>query len=82
MTKEVQYKVGMTCGGCSKAVTKILSKIEGIPLKQTCLSSMLIFLLNLGVGEIDADVETKTVKVKCEDPVDEASLTEVRISWL
>jgi copper chaperone len=30
MTKEVQFNVGMTCGGCSGAVTRILSKIEGV----------------------------------------------------
>ena len=30
MTKEVQFIVGMTCGGCSGAVTRILSKIEGV----------------------------------------------------
>lgn len=28
--KEVQFNVGMTCGGCSGAVTRILSKIEGV----------------------------------------------------
>lgn len=30
MTKVVEFKVGMTCGGCSGAVTRILSKIEGV----------------------------------------------------
>jgi len=30
MTKLVQFKVGMTCDGCKKAVTKILEKIEGV----------------------------------------------------
>ena len=28
--KEVHFNVGMTCGGCSGAVTRILSKIEGV----------------------------------------------------
>jgi copper chaperone len=28
--KEIQFNVGMTCGGCSGAVTRILSKIEGV----------------------------------------------------
>eukprot|EP01033_Poteriospumella_lacustris_P015131 gene15131-gene16000 len=31
MTKTVNIKVGMTCSGCSGAVTRILSKIEGEP---------------------------------------------------
>ena len=30
MTKIVEFKVGMTCGGCSGAVTRILGKIEGV----------------------------------------------------
>jgi len=29
MTKTVSFKVGMTCGGCKGAVTRILTKIEG-----------------------------------------------------
>lgn len=29
MSKKVSFKVGMTCGGCKGAVTRILSKIEG-----------------------------------------------------
>jgi hypothetical protein len=29
MTKTVVFKVGMTCGGCSGAVSRILSKIAG-----------------------------------------------------
>ena len=28
--KEVHFNVGMTCGGCSGAVTRILTKIEGV----------------------------------------------------
>lgn len=30
MTKTVNFNVGMTCGGCSGAVQRILSKIEGV----------------------------------------------------
>jgi copper chaperone CopZ len=29
MTKVVNLQVGMTCGGCAGAVTRILNKIEG-----------------------------------------------------
>ena len=29
MTKEVSFKVGMTCVGCKGAVLRILQKIEG-----------------------------------------------------
>ena len=28
--KEVTFNVGMTCGGCSGAVTRILGKIDGV----------------------------------------------------
>ena len=27
---EVEFKVGMTCEGCSAAVTRILKKVEGV----------------------------------------------------
>jgi len=30
MSKIVEFKVGMTCGGCSGAITRILKKIEGV----------------------------------------------------
>ena len=30
MTKEITFKIGMTCDGCKGAVTKILAKIDGI----------------------------------------------------
>jgi len=62
MTKVVEFKVGMTCGGCSGAVTRILSKIEG-------------------VESIDANVEAKSVKVTCEDQVNEDTLLEALMKW-
>lgn len=40
MTKEVNFKVGMTCDGCKGAVTRILQKIEG---KSFCFCSIIIF---------------------------------------
>jgi copper chaperone len=39
MTKVVLFKVGMTCGGCSGAVTRILSKIEGVDNVETNLET-------------------------------------------
>ena len=30
MEKTVTLKVGMTCGGCKSAVTKVLSKLDGV----------------------------------------------------
>lgn len=30
MTKTVSFKVGMTCSGCQGAVTKVLSRVEGV----------------------------------------------------
>jgi copper chaperone len=30
MTKVVEFKVGMTCGGCASAVNRILTKIKGV----------------------------------------------------
>eukprot|EP00450_Noctiluca_scintillans_P013406 CAMPEP_0194487246 /NCGR_PEP_ID=MMETSP0253-20130528/7605_1 /TAXON_ID=2966 /ORGANISM="Noctiluca scintillans" /LENGTH=77 /DNA_ID=CAMNT_0039327445 /DNA_START=58 /DNA_END=289 /DNA_ORIENTATION=+ len=30
MSRKVQFNVGMTCDGCSGAVTRILNKVEGV----------------------------------------------------
>lgn len=62
MTKVVEFKVGMTCGGCSGAVTRILKKIEG-------------------VEDIDANVETKEVKVTCDDAVDNQVMLDALLKW-
>lgn len=29
-TEEINFKVGMTCGGCASAVNRILTKIPGV----------------------------------------------------
>jgi len=39
MTKTVSFKVGMTCSGCSGAVTRILSKIDGVSKVDTNLET-------------------------------------------
>ena len=48
MTKKVSFKVGMTCGGCKGAVTRILSKIEGKDYNTMCLS-LILFNKNICV---------------------------------
>ena len=62
MSKTIIFKVGMTCGGCSGAVSKILSKIDG-------------------VNEVDANVDTKLVKVVCQDDVDDNTLMTALTKW-
>jgi len=62
MTKVVEFKIGMTCGGCSGAVTRILSKVEG-------------------VSSVDANVETKAVKVTCDDAVSSDVLLASLMKW-
>ena len=62
MPKEVVFKVAMTCGGCSGAVTRILGKIEG-------------------VEGVNADVESKLVKVACADEVADDTLLQALLTW-
>ena len=62
MTKVVLFKVGMTCGGCSGAVTRILSKIEG-------------------VDNVETNLETKDVKITCNDNLSETILLESLQNW-
>lgn len=87
MTKTVSFKVGMTCGGCKGAVTRILSKIEGkyqlfqsIFFLTGCRNS-LYHLIIVGVTEVQADVDTKVVNVLCEDAVDEEVLHSALKNW-
>lgn len=60
--KIVEFKVGMTCGGCSGAVTRILKKIEG-------------------VSDIDCNLESKAVKVTCEDTVENQTMLDALMKW-
>lgn len=39
MPKVTEFKVGMTCDGCSSACTRILTKIDGAFLPLTFLSA-------------------------------------------
>lgn len=51
--ERVQYVVkGMTCGGCTSAVTKSLEKVEGVTVKSVCHKS----------GTATVDFETAKVK--------------------
>lgn len=55
MTKTVNFKVGMTCGGCSGAIERILSKIEGVQNVNTNLETKLV------VVTCEDTVETQTL---------------------
>ena len=92
-SKTVNFKVGMTCGGCSGAITKILSKIEGTKevmsivtvddhfrsiLANYCDESHFFIV---GVTNVDANVETKSVIVTCQESVADSKLLEVLKKW-
>lgn len=62
MSKVEVYNVGMSCGGCSNAINRILKKIDG-------------------VTEVDANVDTKVVRVTCRDDVESETLTEALNKW-
>ena len=88
MTKTVSFKVGMTCGGCKGAVTRILTKIEGTAVSMEWLHStsqpvkfLTLKLLHIGVTEVKADVDEKTVDVVCEDDVDGEVLHSALRNW-
>lgn len=42
MTKVVKFNVGMTCGGCSGAVTRILSKLDNVENVECNLETKLV----------------------------------------
>ena len=33
MASKLEYEVAMTCGGCSKAISALVSKVEGKEIK-------------------------------------------------
>jgi copper chaperone CopZ len=85
MTKTVSFKVGMTCGGCKGAVTRILSKMEGrcLPHITKRFSSRPLGYSSfaIGVSEVKADVDTKLVEVSCDDSVDGQALLGALKNW-
>ena len=89
MTKVVNFTVGMTCGGCSGAVTKILSKIEGTlevmrinrTIRRIYLILIVDFMICVGVTNVDANVETKNVAVTCAADVADDVLLNALQKW-
>ena len=86
--KVVNFTVGMTCGGCSGAVTRILSKIQGMMCHVQkffggCTTSINLSMISLyaGVKSVDANVETKNVAVTCEESVITTTLLEALQKW-
>ncbi|KAI9907870.1 hypothetical protein PsorP6_004666 [Peronosclerospora sorghi] len=52
MVKVTEFKVGMTCDGCSSACTRILNKIEGVTSVQCDVEKQQILV----EGDADANV--------------------------
>ncbi len=40
--KDILFKVGMTCSGCSGAITRILKKIEGVDTIDADLETLIV----------------------------------------
>lgn len=96
MTKTVNIKVGMTCSGCSGAVTRVLSRIEGmhfavkriytlnhVLLKKISLKNQNFVPLYffIGVKTVNTNLETKMVNVECEDIVQDGTLVDALKKW-
>ncbi|UIZ27175.1 hypothetical protein KXD40_002281 [Peronospora effusa] len=69
MTKVTEFKVGMTCDGCSSACTRILNKIEGSKLVVT----------RSGVSDVKCDVEKQQILV--EGDADVNVMLEALLKW-
>ncbi|CAI5733643.1 unnamed protein product [Hyaloperonospora brassicae] len=52
MTKVTEFKVGMTCNGCSDACTRILGKIDGVTDVQCDMEKQQVLV----EGDADANV--------------------------
>lgn len=65
MSKIVTFNVAMSCGGCSGAVTRILGKKDKFPL----------------IESVDANVETKVVKVTCGEGQDAQEILAALKKW-
>ena len=44
MSKTVKFNVGMTCSGCSNAVKKVLTKIDGVEEVDTNLEAKVVLV--------------------------------------
>lgn len=76
--KTVSFKVGMTCSGCQGAVTRILGRVEG---KEEHLLFASSSITQIGVKNVNANLETKKVDVECEDIVSESVLFDALKKW-
>lgn len=54
MSHTHEYKVGMTCSGCSNAIGRILSKTEGVSSYTTDVATKLVTV----TGTVDKQVVT------------------------
>lgn len=67
---EVTYKVAMTCGGCSKAITSLVSKVEGVEKVEASHETKLVTVRTrdgVDVAAVTAAIK-KTGKAILEGP--------------
>lgn len=57
---EVTYKVAMTCGGCSKAITSLVSKVDGVEKVEASHETKLVTVRT----KDGADVAAVTAAIK------------------
>jgi copper chaperone CopZ len=68
----------MTCGGCSKAISTLVGKVAGeVEGKKRCVHVLKQLSWILGVEKVEANHETKVVKVTTKEGSDnESAVTE------
>lgn len=59
-TVTYEYKVGMTCDGCSNAISRILCKIDGIQSYQTDVSKQQVLVT--GAQSLDRSLIEEKLK--------------------
>lgn len=86
MPKVTEFKVGMTCDGCSSACTRILSKIEGASRYSFGSSSQahthkrsLSLSTWPGVTDVQCDVAKQQILVTGD--ADEDAMLEALLKW-
>lgn len=63
MQKVHEFKVGMSCGGCSSAVQRVLDRLKGKTLFIFVFIVLRLMVLGKGVNNVEINLETQIVKV-------------------
>jgi len=71
---EIRFEVGMTCGGCSSAVERILNKVDGVTNVETNVAEKSV------VVEVDDEVKPEDLLEKLNKWSEASGIRQIGVS--